>query len=352
LATSLLTIVSNIGLSFLRSQEKSAKYTLTTLSRFFLILGLNTYFVLVLKWNLFGILIGNLTAQAVVLLLLIPTITRTINFSYSKSLLKKLLTFGIAVIPAGLAMWVMDLADRYLLNYFSGPAEVGIYALAYKFGYVISVTLVAPFQLAWPTVSFSLASKKESKKIYGAVLTYFLLISSFLALVLTFFSPDLIPIISTPEYLKAAPIVVLIAFSYIFLGLHFIIVIGLHLKDKSKYYPILVVIPGLLNLILNYLLIPRYGIIGAGITTFFSFLIMLILTVLLVKKYYRFEYQILRIIKIIIAVVLSLSLYYLFGEKYGLWFPFLILFVFGVVLVVTGFFDKREINYLRSRLKF
>ncbi|MBU1167384.1 polysaccharide biosynthesis C-terminal domain-containing protein [Patescibacteria group bacterium] len=350
LAINVVAIAVNVGLSFLRAREKSVVYTLVTLLRFFLILGLNLVFVLVFKLNLFGILLASLITQVAVLLSLSPTIIKSISFKISVPLLKKLLVFGLAVIPAGLAMWVMDLSDRYLINYYFGPAEVAIYALAYKFGFVLSVILVTPFQLAWPTVSFSLGEQKDAKLIFSTVLTYFVAAASFIALGLTVFSAKLIPIIATADYASGAPIVGFIAFSYIFLGMHYIIVTGLHLKDKSKYYPLLVVIPGVLNLIANILLIPRLGILGAAVTTFCSFLLLLIVTIWLINKYYQFEYQITRLAKITLVTGVSLGIYYTirqFTAEVYLWVDFVPVVLYPLLLALTGFFSKREVYYLK-----
>lgn len=348
--TNLSFISFSIGLAFLRAAEKSISYTLISITKFILVIGLNTYFVLVLKWGLLGILSGNLISQVICLLLLIPTFVKSINFSFKKELLKKLMIFGLAVIPSGLAMWVMDLSDRYLLNYYLDTTDVGYYALAYKFGYLISLLLVTPFQLAWPTVSFSLAKNKEAKKIYAKVLTYFLFVSFFVGFLITIFSKNLIPIISKTEYLKALDVIPWVAFAYVLLGVHFIIVVGLHIKNKSKYYPILIIIPGLMNLGLNFFVIPRFGIIGAGMSTFISFLVLAILTVLIVDKYYHFEYETSRLVKLLFALVLPLTLFYLFKEKlsnHQILFDLTLILVYILVLVVTRFFSKKELYYLR-----
>ena len=68
---------------------------------------------------------------------------------FQKTLVKPLLAFGLVVIPAALGGWVMEMSDRYFLGFFGNLSEVGIYSLGYKFGKLVQIAIVWPFQLAW-----------------------------------------------------------------------------------------------------------------------------------------------------------------------------------------------------------
>ncbi|MBU1118912.1 oligosaccharide flippase family protein [Patescibacteria group bacterium] len=350
-ASALALIIGNLGFSMLRSNEQSIKYTVIYIIRFLLILGLNVTLVLVFKKGIEGILTGLLLANSITLLLLLPTFFKNVSFTFSKKLFKKLLVFGLAIIPASLALWVMDLIDRYFINHYHGFAEVGVYSLAYKFGIAMAIMLVTPFQLAWPTVSFSLADKPDARKMYGRVLTYFVTIALFIALTFTFFSTHIIRIIATNAYEGASIIVLPVTLSYVFLGIHYIVVVGLHLKERSHLYPILIVFPALLNIILNYLLVPPYGMIGAAITTFISFLFMGILTVALVQKYYAFVYEKKRLVIAFFAAALALSVHLLFKSSLlpiDLMIQCVSLTLFVLILILFKFFTKKEVFYVKQ----
>lgn len=346
LATNIIVIFLTLSFALLRTKEKSGSYVLLSLLKFILVLIFNIYFVIKLKLGVFGILSGNLIAQVVTSITFLPSISKYIKLAISKRLLSKLFSFGIAITPASIAMWIMDLADRWFLKHFSNLTEVGLYSLGYKVGMVISILLVWPFQLAWPTISFALAKRADVKEIYSKVLTYFFLISSFFALTLSLFSSEIVKLLAPENFYPAARVIPLISFSYVLYGIHFVVSPGLHLKEKTKYYPLLVGIPAFLNLILNYYFVPAYGMMGAAMTTFICFVLMVSFTYFVSNHFYPVKYEWGRILKIIFVLILALILNY--GIQGSPWqknlVSLLILFCFLGILYLLKFFEKKEIE--------
>lgn len=354
LGLNIFTIFIMLSFSVLRAKEKSLSYISISFLRFILTLGLNIYLVVKLQLGIFGILAGNLIAMILATLFFVPTVAKYIKFTISKKYLVKLFYFGIAIIPAAIASWVMDLSDRYYLKHFSDLTEVGIYSLGYKIGMVVSVLMVTPFQLAWPTISYSLSKKDGTKEIYARVLTYFLLVASFVALSLTLFAPQIIEIISPENYARAAIVVPFIAFSYIMYGVHFVIVPGLHLKEKTKYYPLLIIVPAITNLILNYFFVPQYGMMGAAMTTLICFAFLVLITYFVSNHFYKVKYEWWRIFKIIFVLFLAIiASFYVNGVFWQeILYNFLILLVFWGMLYIMRFFRKGEISKIKAVLAY
>ncbi|MEW6407216.1 MAG: oligosaccharide flippase family protein [Patescibacteria group bacterium] len=353
LATNLLAVFLTLSFALLRTKEKSRIFTFFSFSKFIFVLALNLYFVIKMRWGVFGILVGNLSAQIIIGLFFIPVILREIKLVFSKFLFSKLWLFGSAIIPASLASWIMDLADRYFLKHYTSMTEVGLYSLGYKIGMLVSMLLVIPFQLAWPTISFSAAAKNNVNEIYAKVLTYFTLAGSFFALFLSVFAKPIVKIFASPEYFLAYKIIPLIAFSYVLYGIHFVLVPGLHLREKSKYYPVIIGIPAAANLILNYLIIPKYGMIGAALTTFISFIFVVFLAYFITSRFYKVIYEWGRIIKIILVVCLILFLNYINKSDqltFLILYNLLIFIAFPVILHCFRFFEKKEIAKIKKIL--
>lgn len=347
LITSFFAIFLLVSFGTLRAKEKSKLYTTFYLLRFVFTLGINIWFVVGLKLGVFGILLGNLISQAGISLLFLPQVIKYARFTFSKPLFKKLLAFGLPIIPASIAMWFMDLSDRYFLRFFSTMDEVGLYSLGYKIALVVSILLVIPFQLAWPTVSFSVAKRPDVKKIYAKVLTYFLFMACFLALILSVFGEQIIELLATEKFFQAYRVIPLVAFAYVLHGVHFIIVPGLHLKEKTKYYPLLVTIPALANIALNFYFVPKYGMMGAAATTLTCFIFMAIITYLVSNHFYPVKYEWKRIFSLVLAIFCAFGLFFAYRpETLGLAiaYNFLILVVFLTILYITGFFRKEEIS--------
>ena len=355
LGTNLVVIFLNLSFAVLRSKERSKTFTLLSLVKFLFILGLNTYFVIVLQLGIMGILLGNLIAQTVLALVFIPVIWRSFKFSFSSLYLRKLSLFGFAVIPASLAMWIMDLSDRYFLKHFADFTEVGLYSLGYKIGFLIYILLVYPFQLAWPKVSFAVASRPDCKEIYAKTLTYFAFIGSLAALGLSLFGAQIIKLLADPQFHTAYKIIPLVAFSYVLYGLHFALVPGLHLKEKSKYYPLMIGIPAGLNLLLNYFLVPLYGMIGAAITTLICFILVVVLTYLITKRFYRVKYEWQRLLKLLVIIALIIGAKWAYTATdltlTDVLYNALLLVIFIGLIFISRFFTKEELAIVRAKIK-
>lgn len=234
LLTTFFSLFMNLAFSLLRVQERSKKYTALFLLRFFAVLGLNFYFIIWLQLDIRGILWANLITFALVAISLIPDVIKAASFKFSKFFLKKLWAFGLPIIPASIAMWVMDLSDRYFIEFFRTSDEVGIYSLGYKLGMLVNIIIVAPFQLAWPTLYFDVSRRDDATQIFSRVLTYFTMTATFLALLLGVLAPEILRILAGPAYWDAYQVVFLVAISYVFYGMHFVLAPGIHIREKTN----------------------------------------------------------------------------------------------------------------------
>lgn len=349
LVSTFFVIFMNLGLAVLRAQERSRKYVIVFLLRFAVAMGLNLYFVIGLKLDVQGVLWANLISYAIVLLSLLPDIIKSSTFRFSKPLFKKLWLFGIPIIPASIAMWIMDISDRYMLEFFRDPGEVGIYSLGYKFGFLISIAIVAPFQLAWPTVYFSIAKQENAKQVYAKVLTYFCVVGLTCALAISLLAPEILSWFAGPDFFDAYKIVPFVAFAYVLYGIHFILVPGLHIREKTKLYPLMVGLPAIANILMNIWAIPRYGMYGAAVTTVLSFLLVVILTQVVTRRYYVVKYENWKIFTVFACAIALFAVGY-YATFSSMWWnaalDIALVFAFIGVLFNTKVVSKNEIRSL------
>lgn len=174
-----------------------------------------------------------------------------------------------------------------------------------------------------------------------------------MALGLTLFAPQVIEIIAPANYARAAIVVPFVAFAYVLYGIHFIIVPGLHLKEKTKYYPLLIGIPAIMNLILNYFFVPKLGMLGAAMTTLICFVLMIIITYIFSNHFYKVKYEYLRLLKIVFVSILALFFgFYINGSFWQeILYNVLILLGFIGILYLIRFFRKGEIDQFLAILR-
>lgn len=300
-----LTLFFDVGIvvafSVFRAREESKKYAIFALIRFLATAGLNILFVVVLHKGVLGILLGGLIAAFLLYSISVRSIIKNAKPSFSIAELKEMLSFGLPLVPAGLAAWIMTMGDRYFLQFLSTPTELGLYSLGYKFGMVIQALIVGPFGLAWGPFLWSTAKEKNAKEIYSSVLTYFALVGMAVALVLSVLAKQVLEVMAAPPFYGAYKVIPLIAVSYVLYGCYQILATGIILEKKTKYVALIVGAGATVNLGLNYLLIPSYGMMGAAVATVISYLLLPVGSYFVSKRYYPIKYEWGRVAKIFVA---------------------------------------------------
>jgi O-antigen/teichoic acid export membrane protein len=348
-----------IGLAVFRAREEPTRYALVTVSQVVISIALNILFVIVLHKGVLGILEATLIAAAILYLSLIVTLIKRAGFSFSRDELKRMLAFGLPLVPAGLSAWILTLADRYFLQFLSTPEQLGLYSLGYKFGLVISGLLVAPFLTAWAPFAFSIFKEKTAKQVYSRAFTYFVLVAMLAALALSVLSREVLAIMATPAFHDAYKVIPLIALSYVLYGCFQLLGVGLGLMAKTRYSALIVTVAAILNLGLNYLLIPDYGMMGAAWATLISYLVLAVLSFVVSRRFYAVNYEWGRVAKICIAfgVIFAGSLFitdtYAVVHSYVLVgvFKLLALLTFPILLYLFRFYQPEEIKKVKEIVK-
>lgn len=304
------SIIKSLIFVVLRAKKESRKFCFFSLIFFLIQLVLVIFLVTQQKMGIRGVIWGGLITSGLSLFLLID-LKNDIGFDFSFPELKKMLSYSIPFVPDCLAALVITSADRFFLVQYSNLTEVGWYSLGYKFGMLIAIVLIEPFRKIWDVMIFSVAGKRDMNKYYSKMLTYFLLFGCTLVLLVSCPAEDILKIVASPEYLPAYKIVPLISLSYLLLGVNIIWGVGYLLKRKTKYVPIITIFAAGLNVILNYFLVPPFGMMGAAVATLISYFSWAVLRYFVSKRFYYIPYEWKRITKIlsVAAAIFFLSRY-------------------------------------------
>jgi O-antigen/teichoic acid export membrane protein len=339
----------------LRLEEKSAKFISYRLVNVLLTLGLNIYLVAYLKKGVYGVFLSNLIASAFILAILLPSIWRRFAAAFSGFLVKELLKFGLPFIPAGLASMSMELIDRYMLRHMKDLEVVGVYNAGYKLGLFMLLVVMA-FKFAWQPFFLGLGGEEaRAKKSFAAVLTYFLLVTSFLLLVVSFFVDDLVRMgffgvtIFGPEFWSGTQVVPVILLAHVMMGLYLIFLPGIYLRKKTKFVPLFTGVGAVINILGNLLLIPRWGMQGAAWATFLGYFAMALALYATVQRFYPVHYQFGRAAKVIFISALVFVTWRWLGRSVSMRILLLVV-CYPLGLILTGFFNRAEWQRLRNAL--
>ncbi len=339
-----------IAMTKLRIGNRSKAYATLSVINFLIGVLLNIYFIVILRRGVEGLVIAGLIGSSFFTIISLFIMWNNLKVSFSPQILKRMLRFGVPLVPVGLSSYLMTSADRYFLQHFSTTTEVGLYSIGYKIGLIMSL-IVQSFQLAWPSKKFEIAKQPNAESNLSKILTYYLFSMGFIGLAISLFSREILFIMTTPEFYKAYIVVPLIVLSYIFYGMRFITNIALAVQNKMKYVPPIIIGSAGLNLYFNYLLIPRYGMMGAAIATIISYLVLVIVQTVVNLHFWYIPYEYKRLLKIIIIWIGTYGIGFII-ELPTIWlnltFKLVLLLLFPLILYFLHFFEPQEIKAIKK----
>lgn len=342
----------------LRLERKAGKFTSIKLANIILNLVLNFILVLKYKLGIEAIFIANLIASIFSFALLTPEIFKMVILKIDKVLLKKYLKFGLPYLPASLAATVVQVIDRPVVLAMTNESTLGIYQANYKLG-IFMMLFVSMFQYAWQPFFLNNAKEKNAKELFAKILTLFIIIAGLIWAILTLFVEDFARFEFLPgksiigkEYLSGIIIVPIILLAYLFNGIYYNFQAGIYIEEKTKYYPYVTGAGALANVVVNILLIPVFGLIGAALATLASYIIMAAGLYYFSQKYYPIEYEFKKIFKILAAIFITGILYYYLYYQVGLIFIYKLILLFGFIgsLFLMNVIEKNEIIRLVKML--
>ncbi len=249
-------------LATLRYRFLRARYLLVVLVQVLGTIGITVLALIPLRLGLAGYFGAWLIATVLAGIFAYLAGWSSYRFILDRKMLARLLRLGLPLIPAGLAGWALALISRFFLGAVS-LQELGWYALGVKIASVLGLGIAA-LQLAWGPFALSIAALPEAKPTYVRVLTVYCAAACCVAVLFAAAAPWFVAIISGPQYAPAAGVVGVLALGLVAYGAYYIVAIGVSIAQKTSVLATTTVIAALLNVGLNALLIPRFGIFGAA----------------------------------------------------------------------------------------
>jgi len=352
--TTVFNMLNVIPFVVFRVKKESLRFIIFQIIFLLVGIGVIIYLVNYRKWGLLGALTGNLTMSALTCLTLYIYIRREIILKFLKVEFKKMLLLGIPLIPANISVFVFEAIDRYFLNYYSNTHEVGLYNLAYNFGNIITVLVATPISLIWPAMYLSVKDHDNAKEFYSRALTYSLSISLFLFLIFSLLSREALQIFSNEEFWEAYLVIPIIVLSYSIWSLRKIVSVAVVIKRRTKGMAVINFIGAALNIGLNFLLIPKYGMMGAACATFITYAIVISSMFFYNQKLMRLYYEWKRILKILAAAAVIFLIGYFVRIDILVWsiiFKTAIILLFPLLLLAIKFFTAGEIQVMKKFFK-
>jgi len=266
----LATAVNQIVLMFFRSQRE-----MRAMSALDLLTGLGELVLSALAvragYGLDGALLALLVARGATAVIALGLIVARVGIGVPRLRhTRKYLAFGVPTVLMGLTYWVVETSDRYFVGFYGTPTQVGIYSAAYALGGVL-VFLRLPFMLVLPPFVYQLWDRQDyhtAARYLDASLRSYLIVAVPMAFGIGILATAALTVLAGREFAAqggpVVPIVVAAMFCY---GLSGITGLVFWLQKKSRELSTLWLLAAACNPVLNVLLIPRLGIVGAAVAT-------------------------------------------------------------------------------------
>ena len=286
----LFTFCADIGWTYLQTTQRSVLYV--TLSHFLLLsVALNVYFVVIRKAAVTGVFWSSVLASGTIAIVLISVTVRNVGIHFSTSVLRKLLRFGIPLTPAWMAAFVMNFSDRFFLQHFRSLADVGVYAVGYKFGFIVCLLVVQPFIMIWEPKSYEIAAKANAHQIFSRMFIVYSALLILLGLCISVPSREVFEIMVNRKFLYAYQLVPLIAFAYVAQGIGRFSEAALLIRNKTHILAVIGTVSAVICLGGNLVLIKAFGIWGGAISTLATFILFALISYRCGQKHYPINYD-------------------------------------------------------------
>ena len=289
----LLFIISNILIGLSNALARgTGKIKLYSFSNFILgasTIALNIVFIVGFKWGVNGLLWSNTVANSITAIVVLMKLHLP-QFISKKDLDKKtmseMLRYSIPLVPNNLSWIIISLSDRLMLTWMIGANANGLYSIANKFPNII-YTFYGFFSTAWKESAARILKEENKVEYYNSIYKDIKFFLKAIVLGLIAIMPFAFPLLVDSSYNEA----------YIYIPA---LVISIYYTNMSNFYGGIftaykntkimgstTVVAAIMNVVLNLVFIPRFGIWAATLSTLISNVIVFAYRRYRLKEYIR-----------------------------------------------------------------
>ena len=260
-------LILQFVLDVLRLHFSPWRYTAVALLRNVLGVAVGLVLILAFGFGISGVFMGAAAGGLFAIPLGLWMIGRDLRFHFDTEVARCLAQFGYPFVFTGVAYWIFGSLDRWMLAYLSGIEDVGLFGIAFKFA-MVAMFLNAAFGQAWSPWAMKIRSERSDyRKVYSQIFSKWFVLLTMVGCLLSIFSKELLQLTTPEPYWPAANIIVVAVLGVVFFGTTQITAIGISIEKQTRLFAISAWIAAAANFMLNILLIPTFGAIGAATAT-------------------------------------------------------------------------------------
>lgn len=287
----LLAQIMSQSVEIFRLLYRPWPYVLINLAQTTIAAGLILTFVIALNQGILGYFVGTLLASAITACLGWYLVREYLEFDRLHSeWWMRLLRFGLPLLPASLAMYVMSTTDRWFIRHYQGEIALGIYAVGAKFALIMALA-IETFRKAWWPIAMDAMHSDDGPETFRMIARMFMGGGVAAVVYLSFLSPWLLWWLVAPAFREAWKIVGVLAWQSLFYGFYLIASAGIWKAEKTNYSLYIMAGAAGVNVALNWWLVPAYGGMGAAIATALSYLFLVGTSMVVSERLWKVDFE-------------------------------------------------------------
>ena len=270
------------------------------------------------NWGVKGVFAAGILASLTSLILLFTVVKESFVFRFDKNLFKQMFKFSWPFIPAGLASILVNVIDKPLLSHLTSLGDVGVYQANFKIG-IFMMLIVSMFDQAWRPFFIQEAKEPNAKQTFEEIFTWAFALLGWVFLGLSLLMPLIIQTnvfglnLINRAYWGGLKIIPLVVGGYFFYGCYINFMVAPVLTKKTTVLMKITLLGAATSILVNILLVPHIGIIGAGWAIFISYFVMAFCLFIFGQKNYKIDYE----YKKIFLMALLICLLFFTGNYFG-----------------------------------
>jgi O-antigen/teichoic acid export membrane protein len=266
------------------------KYALCNIGHTILSTALSVWFIISLHWGVFGVLLAQTVSLACFtgLSLYYGRSAYAIIFDWER--FRSMLHYSLPLVPSTVAFFGMQYVDRYALNELRGLHDVGIYGMGARLASLVFLFLTG-FQGAWFPVVIRAYREPGARERFRTVFNYFVFVTSSILVVVSLFGQEMLILLTTESFSQGYIVAPLLIASAILSSIGNYFTYGIQIEKKSRIRLYINIVGFIINIVLNIVFINAFGVIGAALANFVSFLIMAWTGMVVSQRLYYVPYE-------------------------------------------------------------
>ncbi len=318
----------------LKGQEKLKEFAIGNILNTLLIALLNILFLALLKMKVEGYFLAYIISNFIssFYCIFIGKVHNNIkSFDFDKKLSKEMIKYSFVLVPTSFMWWIINSSDRIMVTNFISSSANGIYAVSYKIPSILTV-IAWIFNQAWIFSAVNEKNSKDKEEYTNKVFNIMYIAIFIMAIgIVTFLKPFYSLYVSS-DYYVAWKYVPILLFGSAFMTLGTFVSTSYNVYKDSKGMLFSGVSGALINVVLNFILIPLIGVFGAAIATCISYITVFIYRIIDTKKYVKIKLNKSNLVPVFLYIISTIFLYF-----DNLYFQ-----IFQIIILLTTLFIYKD----------